>query len=373
MSLPIFQRMSCGLPPEIEQEFRLSHEASLQQILPFAVAALGVLTMAFAAWNVLAYGAGWQPALLLVATSIGLATIAFRRTALRWSATQRAGYLYWLYGCALILIAFLSDKGAQAGMPVIAAVAFLPALCAVNAGGFLWMAGGPLLLLAALATYDAAAGDHGGKLAGYVIAIALALLLMTAIRFLRQKAFLLELQLARTASRDGATGLFNRNSIIELAAREFMRARRHERPFAVAMIDIDRFTEVGDNFGAQAQDGIVIAFAAACRAHLREIDLLGRVGGDRFVCVLPEAAEADALACVRRLRECIEEVALETPKGPVRFTVSIGVAVLAAGHVSWESMMHAADAALSQAKSEGRNRVVAAWMPASAMGAISGP
>jgi len=83
------------------------------------------------------------------------------------------------------------------------------------------------------------------------------------------------------------------------------------------------------------------------------------------MCLLPEVAKTDALTCVERLRERIERLSIDTPKGPVRFTASIGIAVLEDGHLGWEALMRAADTALYQAKCEGRNRVSSAKAPES--------
>jgi diguanylate cyclase (GGDEF)-like protein len=95
-------------------------------------------------------------------------------------------------------------------------------------------------------------------------------------------------------------------------------------------------------------------------AELRTIDHFGRVGGEEFVCVMPETDQAAALQCAERLRMRIAALRVETGEGPIGFTVSIGVALLRPSHADWRALLHAADCALYRAKQGGRNCVVLA-------------
>ena len=101
--------------------------------------------------------------------------------------------------------------------------------------------------------------------------------------------------------------------------------------------------------------------ADSCRHALREIDLPARLGGEEFVALLTETAMPDALDIAERLRQHIESLVIELQYGtPLRLTVSIGVAELAATDTSHEDLMRRADRALYAAKREGRNRVAVA-------------
>lgn len=358
--MPLIKSQLQSLPPDLEERLRRRHEADVEQLLPIMGPTLGFLMIVFALRDYLVDPASIQQTLLLRLGCVALAAIAFCRTALPWSATQRAGFIYWVYAAALIAIAHLVKDGHHFGTLSITASVFLISIASLRVSTFIWIASGPFLLYAVLAANGAPSIEYINALVSYALNLVLALVLMLMLRFFRQRAFLLEVQLTHVAQHDSLTGLFNRGYITELAVREIARARRHERPLAIAMLDIDHFKRINDTFGHDTGDIALRAFAGACRAQLREIDHLGRIGGEEFVCLLPETAASEALACVERVRAGIEALALDTPKGQLRFTVSVGVAVLRPEHVNWESLLGDADAALYEAKCTGRNRVVMA-------------
>jgi len=166
-----------------------------------------------------------------------------------------------------------------------------------------------------------------------------------------------EVALYKLATIDVLTGLYNRRAFIDLADREIARVRRLKSPFAVLMMDLDFFKHVNDEFGHQAGDQVLAAFATVATHSVRVEDLVGRYGGEEFCILLPGAALPSALAIAERVRS---EVAMR-PLGnlPRITTVSIGVAVCSAGdEVSLDAAIARADEALYRAKNEGRNRVV---------------
>jgi diguanylate cyclase (GGDEF)-like protein len=186
---------------------------------------------------------------------------------------------------------------------------------------------------------------------------------------LQRKAADLEranLELERLANQDGLTGLPNRRSVFARLEVEFHRARRHHKALSVLMLDIDHFKAFNDRFGHQAGDEALRAVGSALTAGVRTYDCPGRYGGEEFVCLLPEAGEAEALVVAERLRQGIASLRLALPGAPngeaqdaaeVRVTVSIGVATWPA--VPSETLVDfiaAADRALYQAKARGRNR-----------------
>lgn len=157
------------------------------------------------------------------------------------------------------------------------------------------------------------------------------------------------------ASRDGLTGLLNRQEFLRLAEVEARLLARARRPAAVVLADIDHFKQVNDRFGHDAGDRVLCTFAARSRQALRSTDLLGRYGGEEFVFLLPGASTAEARHVMHDVRQ---QVAHADGDGP-QVTASFGVAALEPGASVGEAIA-AADAALYRAKSQGRDRVVLA-------------
>jgi two-component system cell cycle response regulator len=164
------------------------------------------------------------------------------------------------------------------------------------------------------------------------------------------------LQMAVT---DVLTGLHNRRYLDNHLGLLFHEGTRN-RPLAALILDIDRFKAINDSYGHEAGDEVLRAFADRVRLHTRPIDIVARYGGEEIVVILPDAGMAEARAIAERIRERIEatpfEVLRQTRSLPV--TVSIGVAVRAAGDGSPGDVLRRADDALYEAKAAGRNRVV---------------
>jgi diguanylate cyclase (GGDEF)-like protein len=106
-------------------------------------------------------------------------------------------------------------------------------------------------------------------------------------------------------------------------------------------------------------DAVIRALTATCMKTLRTTDYVGRIGGEEFVCVLPEAGAEEACACAERVREAFADLAIPGAPHELRCTVSIGIAVFH-GEGDWDALLREADAALYEAKTGGRNRVVLA-------------
>lgn len=150
---------------------------------------------------------------------------------------------------------------------------------------------------------------------------------------------------------DALTGLANRRSILTQLRGLISGARRHERPLAIAIIDIDHFKSVNDQYGHLAGDEVLIAVVGALRGHLRAEDQLGRLGGEEFLVLLPDTGSEAALTATEKLRAEVERTEMFVP-----VTVSAGVAALEPDERP-EQLMARADAALYAAKEAGRNRV----------------
>jgi diguanylate cyclase (GGDEF)-like protein len=160
------------------------------------------------------------------------------------------------------------------------------------------------------------------------------------------------------ASMDPLTGMLNRRGFAEATSRVIEREANAGRPATVLIFDIDHFKSVNDRFGHQAGDEILKLFATIVLNVLRITDLSGRIGGEEFAAFLPCSLEEGVIAA-ERVREVFESSGIMVEDGPVDTTVSIGVAGGPAG-TELEVLLAAADAALYQAKRNGRNRVEAA-------------
>jgi diguanylate cyclase (GGDEF)-like protein len=173
-------------------------------------------------------------------------------------------------------------------------------------------------------------------------------------------------QLVNASRIDSKTGLLNAGTWEREAASEVVRAVRTRTPLAVALIDIDHFKAVNDSFGHLAGDRALREVARTITVFLREYDLVGRFGGEEFALLLPQAKAVDAYSIAERIRAHIGAMPIDVHDDPgaerVRLSISIGVAALGA---RWDSvtggqltdLLAAADAALYQAKQNGRDQV----------------
>jgi diguanylate cyclase (GGDEF)-like protein len=156
---------------------------------------------------------------------------------------------------------------------------------------------------------------------------------------------------------DPLTGLANRRWLEQRLDEELDRVRRYERPLCLAMLDIDHFKEVNDNLGHSAGDDALRRLASLLRAERRSTDLVCRYGGEELVLILPETLPDDAVSLADRIRRLAETGALGLHADGRPITVSIGVAGSGPGRDLPRTLFAAADAALYQAKANGRNQV----------------
>jgi diguanylate cyclase (GGDEF)-like protein/PAS domain S-box-containing protein len=165
----------------------------------------------------------------------------------------------------------------------------------------------------------------------------------------------LEARLADLARQDALTGLLNRRGFGEAFDRHLAQVRRYWAPTSILAFDLDGFKGVNDRLGHAAGDEVLVEVAACLRRTLREPDVAGRLGGDEFVVVLPHTARASAEVVAGRLVKHVAETLAD--RG---VTASVGVAVFdAAGVVPGaEPALAVADAAMYDAKRQGRNRFV---------------
>jgi diguanylate cyclase (GGDEF)-like protein len=164
-------------------------------------------------------------------------------------------------------------------------------------------------------------------------------------------------ELRYEAMHDGLTTLLNRRAVLEQLDRELMRSARSGAPVAVLMGDLDHFKAVNDSFGHASGDAVLAEAANRMKACVRAYDSLGRVGGEEFLCVLPECSPAMGTAVAQRFCAALAQNPISTPNGDVPVTISLGVASTEqAGAVTADALVRAADAALYRAKAAGRAR-----------------
>ncbi len=187
----------------------------------------------------------------------------------------------------------------------------------------------------------------------------------------------------RLAILDSLTGIYNRGYFMTLAQQEYQRSCRYRRPLSIIMIDIDHFKKVNDTYGHLIGDQVLRAFALLCSDNLRETDIIARYGGEEFVILMPETPsqglDAAALSAVKdgqeqsilfssakiaanRICNVIANTPIQTERGDISITISLGVVELTNKCETIETLLDRADTALYIAKQRGRNQYVV-WNP----------
>lgn len=168
-------------------------------------------------------------------------------------------------------------------------------------------------------------------------------------------------QTIEMAVTDGLTGLNNRRYLDSHLQTLFDRAVARRRPLSVMITDIDRFKAINDTYGHDGGDDVLREFAMRLRKNVRGIDLACRFGGEEFVIVMPDTEGHVAERVAERIRAQIEQTAFPVGRSglSIPVTVSVGVSAIQMPGDSVEALMKRADLALYEAKSSGRNRVVA--------------
>jgi two-component system, cell cycle response regulator len=159
---------------------------------------------------------------------------------------------------------------------------------------------------------------------------------------------------------DGLTKLNNHRHFQEELVRAFEESQRYERPLSLAMIDIDFFKKVNDTYGHAVGDEVLKAVASLYMESVRSSDLVARYGGEEFAVMMPETELEDGITFAEKIRALVESSSIETQAGPLKITVSIGVASVPLSRVNnSKELIVAADRALYRAKKNGRNQVQA--------------
>ena len=181
------------------------------------------------------------------------------------------------------------------------------------------------------------------------------LLLLLSVLFLRQLRSMRRIN--RLALTDALTGVANRRHIEVAAEQAVEQSRASGQPLAVLTFDLDWFKRINDGHGHASGDQVLVRVARACEAVLRQNDLLGRVGGEEFVVLLPNTPPEAALLVAERLRDSVHRLDLSDIAEDLGVTISLGLAMLRPQDDGLHDVIDRADAALYRAKDAGRNRV----------------
>lgn len=170
----------------------------------------------------------------------------------------------------------------------------------------------------------------------------------------------LETELKRIAATDPLTGLYNRRRYEELFRQELRRIDRYGGNISILVIDMDHFKHVNDTYGHGTGDRVLKDAAGLFLRQLREVDIVGRLGGEEFIVLLPDIEKSEAAVVAERLRSKIGELRFFANNETFRVTATIGIAQYKTGDRGIEDLIIRADGALYKGKADGRNRIVSA-------------
>lgn len=163
-------------------------------------------------------------------------------------------------------------------------------------------------------------------------------------------------EMCRLARTDSLTGLWNRGYFMELAGREVARCLRSGAYLSLLIVDVDYFKAVNDTYGHDVGDQALISLSSLLRQSVREVDVVGRLGGEEFVVMLPDANLDEATAVSERVAEAVRSTPLQYGGARVPLTVSVGLTSLQQDD-DLDAVLKFADIALYAAKKNGRDRV----------------
>lgn len=171
------------------------------------------------------------------------------------------------------------------------------------------------------------------------------------------KIYRMEEEMRDLASHDSLTGLLSRHAFFDSAHNYLSLAKRDRSPFSVAIVDLDYFKSINDQYGHPAGDAVLKLFADVVNSVSRRSDIIGRLGGEEFALALPSTNSAEAFEFSGRLHNAIGKAVLKHKDNIIQYTASIGLASFDPdSDDDLDQLLARADQALYQAKREGRNR-----------------
>jgi two-component system, cell cycle response regulator len=179
------------------------------------------------------------------------------------------------------------------------------------------------------------------------------------LRIALNKQKVLSQKLKKLANTDVLTGISNRRNILATLKKEFQRTQRYHQIFSLLVIDIDHFKLVNDSYGHSVGDQVLQEISRFLVNCFRNVDTVGRLGGEEFIIILPATKSQEAIGLAERLCEQIRNLEIDTTSGLIKITISIGVTVYQPHDQNDTDILKRADDALYQAKESGRDRVVA--------------
>jgi diguanylate cyclase (GGDEF)-like protein/PAS domain S-box-containing protein len=163
--------------------------------------------------------------------------------------------------------------------------------------------------------------------------------------------------LERVSQYDELTSVFNRRHFSALASQEIARSNRYGGMVCVAMLDVDHFKRINDTHGHAAGDKVLEDFGALIKKTIRDCDIAGRMGGDEFAILFPQINLQQAIEAAERLRQLVSEHVFYFEDMPMKYTISLGLAIKESKNETLEHLLRNADLALYNAKNAGRNQV----------------
>jgi len=164
-------------------------------------------------------------------------------------------------------------------------------------------------------------------------------------------------EIERSAITDGLTDVFTRRHFSERLAEELRRARARDSRLSVLMLDVDYFKRINDRYGHLTGDQVLRRIGALLRENVREIDIVGRYGGEEFSVILPDTDTNDAAYVAGRIRAAVADTPIHAYDNALNVTVSIGLATFPQQADEPGDLVDKADWALYRAKKSGRNTV----------------
>lgn len=193
------------------------------------------------------------------------------------------------------------------------------------------------------------------KIMYFSISFVLALLLVLVVfGYIKEKVS--KQRIAILARTDELTGSYNRRYILKLLTQERERSIRYKVPLSVAMVDLDFFKKINDNYGHTIGDKVLKLFSVTCEKHLRSEDNFGRIGGEEWLLVFPHTNAENAMQICQRVADAFRKVNIEPIDYPITF--SAGLVTFHGSDLDIEQLIHQADEALYKAKGTGRNKCV---------------